>query len=130
MPDAAPAAPTAIKSDSAGHQTTDRHVAEPIVRVVQTRPSGEVIAKEGATAQNKVKSGDQHTQPQLAVVTGETLDVQVVPSVDVITRFNTPSWLTAQNKPNPGDQHTEFHVFAAAAVRAVQVMPSGEVCTL
>ena len=51
--------------------------------------------------------------------------VQFIPSGEYITRDELPLFATATNNPLP--YVTLFQVFASAAVRNVQLIPSGEV---
>lgn len=57
------------------------------------------------------------------------LDVQAIPSGDVITAFVTPSLFTAQNKLISGAQQTEFQDASVGLVRIVQLIPSSDVIT-
>ena len=57
--------------------------------------------------------------------------VQVIPSVEVITRFPTPELATATNFSDPAGppQVTDCQLLFAAEDRAVQLTPSTEVIT-
>ena len=59
----------------------------------------------------------------------DVLEVQVIPSGEVITRFPVPLLETAQNKPASFDHATPNQLLSAADVLEVQVIPSGEVIT-
>jgi hypothetical protein len=81
-----------------------------------------------ATATSKVSAFDQVTDFQADAEDADR-DVHVIASGDVMTRL-APSEDTATKSEIPDAHVTCSQVFAAAAVRAVQVIPSGEECTV
>lgn len=103
-----------------------------LVRVVQVKPSGEVITRlpvpEPATATNKLIPGAQTTLRQ-ELSAGVFWSVHVIPSDDVITRLPaTPEYETTTNRDLSGDHVMAFTVeVVSGVVRAVQITPSGEV---
>jgi phage gp36-like protein len=57
------------------------------------------------------------------------LDVQLIPSGLVITRFPVPVVETATNRPNSADQQTPCQKLSTALDLDVQLIPSGLVIT-
>ena len=70
------------------------------------------------TAANKAREGDQTTARQ-DVSVAEVLDVQVMPSGEVITLLPTPVLDTAANNDSSGDQATPSQSLSAADVLVV-----------
>ncbi len=76
----------------------------------------------------KTPSSGAHTTSRSVVSVEGVLDVQLMPSGDVIARLAPVVAATAQKSPSWGDQHTLAHI-CEIAVRAVQVIPFGDVIT-
>ena len=100
------------------HATLCQEFSSEAFLEVQLIPSGDVSTLSPvpleATAQNKVKLGDQSMLRQ-KLLAADVLDVQLVPFVDVITKLVDPL-ATAQNKDKSGDHTKSFHALLADAV--------------
>jgi hypothetical protein len=80
------------------------------------------------TATNRPNSADQQTDVQ-ELSAALDLDVQLIPSGLVITRFPVPVFETATNRPNSADQQTQRQLLSVALDLDVQLIPSGLVIT-